>query len=90
MNERLVALQRILHANKVVLVPPVVAAAIYVYFLRTLSSRRRPGGVVDVAEKPRSGAKSTRQRVGVNRRFFTQMRKLLPILVPSTRRRYWA
>ena len=76
--------ERLLRYKKLVVLPPLVAAALYVYFLRAYSSRRREGAAsgTDKSGKP---AKSTgsRARVGVNRRFFAQMRKLLPILVPG-------
>lgn len=76
--------QRLLGLKRLVLVPPVVAAALYVYFLKSYTSKRRTKRApseVSLAQPPKSGKS---QRVGVNLRFLKQMQRLLPILIPGS------
>ncbi|KAI3650106.1 hypothetical protein MP228_005738 [Amoeboaphelidium protococcarum] len=105
----------LLKYKKYVGIPPVIAAVLYVYFLRSFSSsRRRRQLSKSVSSSSSSGAfgsdnaadsqqqvdggkqslamsaggdkkvsSKSSARVGVNARFFAQMNKLVPILVPS-------
>lgn len=84
------ATENLLKYQKLVVIPPVIASALYVYFLRSYSAARRKGETAVVTKsssKPtnssNSAATSTRKHVGVNMQFFKQMRMLLPILVPG-------
>ncbi|KAI3646141.1 hypothetical protein MP228_009069 [Amoeboaphelidium protococcarum] len=102
----------LLKYKKYVGIPPVIAAVLYVYFLRSFSSSRRrrqlsksvsssgafgsdnaadsqqqvDGGKQSLAVSAGGDKKVSSKssaRVGVNARFFAQMNKLVPILVPS-------
>jgi len=85
--------ERLLRLKSIVAIPPIIAAALYAYFLRTYSSKRRAAksrsqSAAVLNSQPSASSLSGKPRVGVNMRFVHQMQKLLPILVPggSTRR----
>lgn len=77
---------RLLGYRKWVAIPPILISLAYVAFLRHYSSRSRQArekSLAALSTTSSSSKKPTTARVGVNKRFFEQMRKLLPILVPG-------
>jgi hypothetical protein len=81
------AVSTLLKYKTSVAIPPVIAAALYVYFLKTFASRKRAYSATDLSSIAHKDGKrgSSKQRVGVNRRFFDEMSRILPIIVPGRR-----
>lgn len=84
---------RLLSYRRFLVIPPIVASALYVYFLRSYSTRRKTdlassktmddSVAAGASTSGGAGKKPQRPRVGVNMRFLRQMKMLLPVLVPG-------